>query len=126
MTERLIPFLFTCTPLLLTLAAWTKLYRARQQQWPRVVALVALSIVTANAAFAAGTFLYYSFRPSPTLPPWQDSQILQLALLFLLAPIGMIVGFVAAARGTPKWLIWIVEGASVPLLVVGFLACGSV
>ena len=40
--------------------------------------------------------------------------------------IGMIVGFVAAARGAPKWLICIVEGASVPLLVVGFLACGAV
>lgn len=38
----------------------------------------------------------------------------------------MIVGFVAAARGAPKWLICIVEGASVPLLVVGFLACGAV
>ena len=126
MIERLIPFLLTCAPFLLTLAAWAKLYRARQQQWPRVVALVALGSVTANAAFAAGTFLYYSFRPSPPLPPWQDSQTLQLALLFLLAPIGMIVGLVAAARGAPKWLIWIVEGASVPLLVVGFLACGSV
>jgi hypothetical protein len=122
MTERLIPFLLTCSPL----AAWTKLYRDRLQQWPRAVALVALGIVTANATLAAGTFLYYSLRPSPTVAPWEDPQILQLGLLFLLAPIGMIVGLVAAARGTPKWLIWIVEGASVPLLLVGLLAGASV
>jgi hypothetical protein len=47
-------------------------------------------------------------------------------LLFLLAPVGMIVGFIAAVRGTPRWLVWIVEGASVPLLIVGLLASASV
>jgi hypothetical protein len=38
----------------------------------------------------------------------------------------MIVGFVAAVRGAPKWLICLVEVASVPLLVVGFLATAAV
>ena len=96
MTVRLIPYLLTCGPLLFSLAAWTKLYWARQ--WPRPIALLALGIVTANAVLAAGTFLYYDFRPSP-LPPRENLQILTLGLLFLLAPIGMIVGFVAALRG---------------------------
>lgn len=86
---------------------------------------MALGIVTANAALGAGTFLYYDFEPSPQ-PPWQNLQILTLGLLFFLAPIGMIVGFVAAARGTPKWLICIVEIASVPLLVVGVMASNAV
>jgi hypothetical protein len=127
MTERLIPLLLTCGPLVLTVAAWIKLYWARQPQWPRPVALVALSITSANAAFAAGTFLYYQFRPSSSwLPPWQDPQILQLALLFLLAPIGMIVGAVAGARGAAKWLIRVVEVASLPLLAVGIMACAAV
>ena len=60
--------------------------------------------------FAAGTFVYCEFRPpSHHLPPWEDPEILFLALLFLLAPIGMILGAVAGARGAPKWLICVVE-----------------
>jgi hypothetical protein len=80
-TQRLIPLLFTCGPFVLTLAAWTKLCWARQ--WPRPIALMALGMISANAALAAGTFLYYQFRPSTSwLPPWQDPQILRRALLF--------------------------------------------
>jgi hypothetical protein len=123
MTLRLIPYLFTCGPFVLALAAWTKLYWV--QQWPRPIALVALGILSANAALAASTYLYYGFKPSP-LPPWQNPETLHLGLLFLLAPIGMIVGFVAAVRGAPKWLICIVEIASVPLLVIGVMASNAV
>ena len=123
MTGRLILYLLTCGPFVLALAAWTKLYWARQ--WPRPIALIALGIVSANAALATGAVLYYEFRPSP-LPPWQNPQILTLGLLFLLAPIGMIAGFVAAVRGAPKWLICIVEIASMPLLVVGVMASNAV
>jgi len=84
-------------------------------------------MVSANAALAAGTFLYYQFRPSGSwLPPWQDSQILTLGLLFLLVPIGMILGVIAGVRGAPKWLICIVEIASVPLLVLGLMAGAAV
>lgn len=124
MTVRLIQYLLTCGPFLLVLAAWTRLYRARQ--WPKPIALIALGIVSANAALAAGTFLYYEFRPPSHLPPWEDPEILNLALLSLLSPIGMIVGFVAAVRGAPKWLICIVEIASLPLLVVGVMASNAV
>ncbi|MGA9804119.1 MAG: hypothetical protein WBQ46_12800, partial [Terriglobales bacterium] len=92
----------------------------------RPVALIALGIASANAALAAGEFLRYEFRPPSQLPPWEDSQVLTLAMLFLLAPIGMIVGFFALARRAPKWLICIVEIASVPLLVVGFFASAAV
>ena len=108
------------------LAAWTTLYRTRQRGWPRPVALIALSIVSANALLAAGLFLRYELKPSPELPPWQDPEILTLALLFLLAPVGMIAGLIAAVNGAPKWLICILEIASLPLFVVGVLACGAV
>jgi hypothetical protein len=47
-------------------------------------------------------------------------------MLFFLAPVGMIVGLVAAAYGAPKWLIIPLEIASLPLLVVGFLEGVSV
>jgi hypothetical protein len=110
-------------PFLFTLAAWIKLYRSRERQWPRQTALDALGIVTGNAVLAAGTFLYCSFQPSPGLLPWQDSlQTPQAPFFGLLAYAGMIFGFIAAVRGAPRWLVWIVEGASVPLLIVGILA----
>jgi hypothetical protein len=124
MTGRLILFLLTCGPFVLTLYAWIKVRQERQR--PRAVALMALGIVTANAALAAGTFLRYQFRSSVRPPPWENPQVLTFGMLFLLAPIGMIVGLVAALRGCPKWLICIVEIASVPLLMVGFLAVGAV
>jgi hypothetical protein len=122
-TERVL-YLLTCGPLLLTLGAWVKLYWARQRQWPDAFALLALGIVSANAAFAAGTFLYYQFRPVPSwVPPWKDPQILTLGLLSVLGPIGMILGVVAGVLfGAPKWLICIVEIGSLLLFVIGDLA----
>ena len=126
MNEVLIPYMLTCGPLGLTLCAWVKLYSARQRQWPDPVALTALGIVSANAILAAVTFIYFDSKPSHPLPPWEDLQVLTLGLLLLLAPVGMIVGFFAALRGAPKWLIGIVEIASVPLLVVGLMASGAV
>jgi len=124
MTGRIVLYMLTCGPFVLTLAAWMKLYLARQRQSPHplALALVALGIVSANGALAAGTFLYYELRPPAHLPPWQDPEILQLGLLFLLAPVGMILGLVAGIHGAPKWLICIVEIASLPLFVVGFMA----
>jgi len=129
MTGRIVLYVLTCGPFVLTLAAWMKLYFTRQRQSPHPLALamVALGIVSANGALAAGTFLYYELRPpSHFLPPWQDPEILQLGLLFLLAPIGMILGVVAGIDGAPTWLICIVEIASVPLLVVGLMAGAAV
>jgi len=126
MTGRVVLYMLACGPFLLTQCAWAKLYWVRQRQWPDAVALVALGMVSANAALAAGTFLYYQYRPSSWLPPWQDPQILTLGLLFLLAPVGMILGVIAGVRGAPKWLICIVEIASVPLLVLGLMAGAAV
>ena len=99
MIGRLILYMFTCGPLVLAIVAWTKLYWARQRQWPPALALWALGIVSASASLAAGTFLYYQFRPSSWLPPWKDPQVLTLGLLLLLVPIGMVVGVVTGVRG---------------------------
>ena len=117
--------LFSCGPLVLALAAWIGLFWVRDQQRPRL-AVIALGIVTANALFATGTYAYYLVHPpSPSLPPWKDPQVLNFGLLFLLAPVGMIVGSIAASRGTATWLIWVLEGASIPLLVLGFFASAA-
>jgi hypothetical protein len=126
MSGRFILYILTCGPLLLSLAAWMRLYWAPRDQ-RHALALLALGIASANAALACGTFLYYQLRPlSHFLPPWQDPEILQLGLLFLLAPIGMILGVVAGVRGAPKWLIGIVEVASLPLFIVGIMAGSEV
>jgi hypothetical protein len=118
--------LFSCGPLALAIAAWVGVCWVRDHQRPGL-AIIALSIVTANAMFAAGTYAYYRvYPPSPSLPPWKDPQILNVGLLILLTPIGMIVGGVAATRGTSKWLILVLEVASIPLLVLGFFAGAAV
>ena len=126
MSGRAILYILTCSPLVLILAAWVKIYWARQRQWPNPLALVALTIVSANATFAAGIFLYYEFRPPLYLPPWQHPGVLGLGSLFLLAPVGMILGGIAAFAGAPKWLTCIVEIASLPLLAVGFMVGSTV
>jgi hypothetical protein len=123
MTGQLILYLLTCGPLIASLWAWVNIYRARQVGSLRRVALIALGLVSINAALAACTSVYYGFRPPPPqTPPWESPEIATLGLLFLLAPIGMIVGFFAVGRGTPKWLVCVVEIASVPLLLVGVMA----
>ena len=119
--------ILTCGPLVLILGAWVKLILARQRKWPGVIGLIALCIVSANAVFSAFSFLYYHFRPPlPSLPPWQDPDILNRGSLFVFAPIGMVAGFLAVNRDAPKWLSLIVEIASIPMLVAGFLAAISV
>ena len=118
--------LLISTPLAVMLAAWVIVYRRREIKSVRLLGLVALGLATANALFAAGTFLYYDLRPHGFLPPWEDPKILNLGLLFFLTPVAMVLGVVAAVRGTPKWLMGLVELASVPLLLVGFAAVVSV
>ena len=122
----LILSLFIFGPLLLILAAWIKLYMARKKSRPSAVALTALIMASANAAFAVWNFLHYNFKPGPYLPPWKDPETLNFGLLFLMAPIGMIAAFIAALRGTPGWMIWMVEISSLLLLIVGFFAAVSV
>jgi hypothetical protein len=126
MFSRAIPLILTCGPLVLTVAAWAILVWNRRPRWPRPVQLVALSIVSANAVYAAVTFLYYTFRPSPDLPPWKDPETLALALLFLTAPVGIIASIVAAVRAGPKWLIAVLITASVVLTLVGMMEGVSV
>jgi hypothetical protein len=124
--RALILSLFIFGPLLLILAAWIKLYMARKKSRPSTPALTALIIASANAAFAVRNFLHHHFKPGPYLPPWKDSEILNFGLLFLTAPIGMIVAFIAALRGAQGWVTWMVEISSLLLLTIGFFAAASI
>lgn len=126
MFSRAVPLILTCGPLALTVAAWAILVWTNRPRWPRPVQLVALSIVSANAVYATVTFLYYTFKPSPDLPPWKDPETLDLALLFLTAPIGIIASIVAAVRAGPKWLTAVLITASAILALVGMMEGVSV
>jgi hypothetical protein len=126
MSGRAILYILTCSPSVLIFAAWVKVYWAREWKWRNAFGLIALSIVTVNAIYGAGTLLYYESRPPSHLPPWNDPETLGLGLLFLLAPFGMILGGVAACTGAPKWLAWVVEIASLPLLAVGLMVGSTV
>jgi hypothetical protein len=120
-------YLFTCGPLVLALAAWVRIFQTRRLGWPGTFSFVALLVVTANAGFAAGTTLYFDLSGRSTYsPPWQNKEILNLAMLFFLAPIGMALGYKAAKRGAPKSPTWTLQLASAPLFLIGFLRCVSV
>jgi hypothetical protein len=111
-------WLLTCSPLVVTLAAWAGVRWKWSLQRPAPVALGALGVATLNAAAAAGVAARYRFQPS-LLPPWHDPQTLDLGLLLLPAGLAMIVGLVALGYKAPMWLVAVVELSSIPLLIVG-------
>lgn len=124
MIQRFVFYLFACGPLILTLAAWLKLFLERRKGWPRPIALIALAVTCAVAVYSAVLTIYFAIRPTPPrVPPWEDSFVLDMAMLFLLAPIAGILGLVLAGkRAGPGWLIAVIEIASVPLLLLGVIA----
>lgn len=123
--KRMLLLLLSCTPLAIMLVAWAILYGCQRER-VLPIGFIALGVATANAIFASGIFSYYELRPAGFLPPWHDPEILNLGLLFLLAPVAMVLGVVAAVRGAPKWLMGLVELSSVPLLIVGLFAVAAV
>ena len=120
-------YLLTFGPLALAIYGWLRLLSPDERDRLGTTGLLALAFASANALISSAVVLYFAIHPTPiNVPPWKDRQILDLALLILSAPIGMLLGLVAAIRRAPKWLVSIVEGASVPLLVIGMLAAGAV
>jgi hypothetical protein len=79
------------------------------------------------AVYAAYTFVHYTLKPplgSP--PPWQDPETLDLAMLFFLAPVGLIFTVIAGKRGASKWVVGPLVVALLILFVVGLLEGASV
>lgn len=76
--------------------------------------------------YAAYIFVYYTMKPSPDLPPWKDPETLDLALLFLLAPIGLVSTVIAGVRGVSKWTVVPLVAALLVLFFVGLLEGASV
>ncbi len=119
-------FFFLCGPAILMSAAGIWLLRTRQ--WPGASGWVAAGVSTMNAAFGLSLYLRSYFHPTPSnVPPWKDSLVLDTGLLGLLAPIAIILGFVAIRqRKAPWWLVGAIELASIPLFLIGCMAATSV
>jgi len=117
-----VKWLIACLPLLAVLCVWAKVYRTRYMLSPLVTSFIALGFVTALAALAAGTCAYFDLRPErPSLQPWESREFGLFGSLFLLSPIGMILGFVASRNGAPKWLWWTVEIVATWLFLLGVM-----
>jgi hypothetical protein len=78
------------------------------------------------AASAAFIYIYYELKPPSHLPPWKDSETLDLGSFGLFAPLGLIIAFVAAVRGASKWVVLPVLVALSILTLVGFMEAMSV
>lgn len=115
----------TCGPLVLALASCASLFRLRGNK-PQPSALWATGTVTIYSAYAAYAFLRYSVGPPLDLPPWKDPETLDLALCFLLGPIGFVLSIFAGVRGASKWVVIPLVMASVVLFLVGLVAGASV
>jgi hypothetical protein len=119
--------LIMCVPLLLTAAAWIIFLFTNREHEGRPTALIALAIASLNAVLAFTIFFRFHFHPlSAALPPWQDPEILDSALLGLTGPIAIIVAAVAGVRRAPLSLVLALELASFALTTIGCFASAAV
>jgi hypothetical protein len=110
-------------PLIVTGSVCLQVYRARGTRLLNPFGLALLVIITAFAAMAAGSFLYFDFKPAH-LPPWESPEVLLLGLFVLVGPLCMITSFLTFGK-QPKWLFWVLEFASAWLTAVGLLAASA-
>jgi hypothetical protein len=126
MKVPLVPLLLTCGPLLLSTAAAVETIKDYRRGQLRALALAAVAAAWSVSAYAASVFLYYTLKPSPYLPPWKDPETLSLALLFLLAPVGLVATVIAGIRGASKWTVLSLVAAMLVLSFVGLIEGNSV
>jgi hypothetical protein len=121
-----VPLLLTCGPALLSTFSVVKTMKDYRRGQLRGLPLLAVGGAWLVAAYAAFVFLYYTVKPSPDLPPWKDPQTLDLSLLFLLAPIGLVATVFAGLRGASRWAVFSLAAALLVLFFVGLLEGASV
>jgi hypothetical protein len=122
----LIPLLLTCGPATLSSLAVVRTVKEYRGGQLRMLPLTAVGGAWLITAYAAYTFLRYTVSPSPDLPPWKDPETLDLALLFLLAPVGLAFTVIAGRRGASKWVVIPLVVALMVLFLVGLLEGASV
>jgi|ERR1700733_225453 len=122
----LVPLFLVCGPAALSTFALVRALKEYRGGQLRAFPLWLVGGAWLISAYAALIFLRYTVKPSPYLPPWKDPETLYLALLFLLAPIGLIAGVIAGLRGASRWVVIPLVAALVVLSLVGFLEAASV
>ena len=123
----LVPTLLTCGPAVLSAFASVRALREYRSSRIRRSVLWAVGSGVLITAYAAYTFVHYTLKPPPNSPPpWQDPETLDLAMLFFLAPVGLIFTVVAGARGASKWVVAPLIVALLVLFFVGLIAGVSV
>ena len=96
----------------------------RRNERPNVLSLFALLFATGNALWAIDC-TWQALVEQANTPPWKGAN-LDMGLLALTAPLGMLAGPFLFARGIPRWLVLLLEMALAPLALLGFLAAVSV
>lgn len=121
-----VPFVLTCGPTVLSTFALVKAFNDYRKGQLRPLPMWAVGGAWLITVYAAYIFVYYTMKPSPDLPPWKDPETLDLALLFLLAPIGLVSTVIAGVRGVSKWTVVPLVAALLVLFFVGLLEGASV
>ena len=116
-----VPLLLTTGPAILSTFALVRTLKDYRRGQLRSLPLGAVGVCWLITAYAACVFLYYTMKPSPDLPPWKDPETLDLGLLFLLAPIGVVSTVVAGVRGASRWIVIPLVAAMLILFLVGLL-----
>jgi hypothetical protein len=123
----LVPTLLTCGPAALSALAFVRALKEHRSARIQRSALWAVGGVVLITAYAAYTFVHYTLKPPPdSPPPWQDPETLDLAMLFFLAPVGLIFAVIAGVRGASKRVVAPLIVALLVLFLVGLLEGASV
>jgi hypothetical protein len=112
-------------PVLLAITAWFLVWRTKTS----LASITKAALILSSAASTWAAILLWRMHLHPEyqrLPPWKDPINLGAGLLGLVAPIGIILGLVAAARGARWWLVALVELICFPLAFLGCAAAASV
>jgi hypothetical protein len=120
------PLILTCGPAVLSTFALVRTLREYKSGQVRTFPLWAVGGAWLVTAYAAYIFLRYTVKPHPFLPPWKDSETLGLAMLFFLAPIGLVSAVVAGIRGASRWVVVSLVIGLLVLFLVGLLEGASV
>jgi len=117
----LVPLLLSCGPAVLSTFALLRTVKEYRSGQLRAFPFWVVGGAWLITAYAAYIFLRYTVKPSPFLPPWKDPETLDLALLFLLAPIGLVATLIAGLRGASRWVVVPLVAALLVLFLVGLL-----
>jgi hypothetical protein len=126
MRSLLLPLLIICGPAVastIALLRAVKEYRSGKLRAFPLCAVVAAWLITAYAPYV---FLRYGVKSSSYLPPWKDPETLYLAMLFVLAPVGLGATAIAGLRGASRWVILPLVASLLVLFLVGCLESASV